>query len=95
MLQNKAKSSFLRADYAIQQRVTQENKLYDADFYDKKMKLLGVNANWFEKNQKFEVLKNKRINDGRIRTELTLTNQEVKYRKKQRLLELYHAEAYL
>lgn len=95
MLQNKTKTSMLRADYAIQQRVNQENKLYDADYYDKKMKLLGVNANWFEKNQKFEVLKNKKINDGRIRTELTLTNQEVKYRKRQRLLELYRLESYL
>ena len=56
------------------------------------MKLLGINANWFEKNKKFEVQKVKRINDKKIRNELTLTNSEIKLRRRERLHELYLKE---
>ena len=78
MIGDQSKPSCLRADYAIHQRINQDNQLYNADFYDKKMKLLGINANWFEKNKKFEVQKVKRINDKKIRNELTLTSSEIK-----------------
>jgi hypothetical protein len=56
------------------------------------MKYLGVNANWFENQQKYEVKKIKKLSDGRIMKELLLTNQEIKLRRKERLLELYTVE---
>ena len=92
MIGDQTKASCLRADYAIYQRINQDHQLYNADFYDKKMKLLGINANWFEKNKKFEVQKVKRINDKKIRNELTLTNSEIKLRRRERLHELYLKE---
>ena len=92
MIGDQSKPSCLRADYAIHQRINQDNQLYNADFYDKKMKLLGINANWFEKNKKFEVQKVKRINDKKIRNELTLTSWAIKLRRRQRLHELYLEE---
>lgn len=91
MLEDKAAQS-LKPDFAIQQRIQEEENLYNADFYDKKMKLLGINAGWFEKNKKYEVMKNKRIHDGKIRNELSLTNQEIKMRRRQKLRELYLQE---
>jgi hypothetical protein len=57
------------------------------------MKTLGVSADWFESQQKYEVKKNKKINDKIIMKELLLTNQEIKLRRKERLKELYAVEA--
>jgi hypothetical protein len=56
------------------------------------MKMLGVSATWFENQQKYEVKKTKKINDKLIMKELLLTNQEIKLRRKERLLELYSFE---
>ena len=83
------KASYLRPDYAIQQRAIVEEQLYNADFYDKKMKMLGISSAWFEKNKKLEVQKTKRINEKKIRNELILTNTEIKLRRQRRLRELY------
>ncbi len=57
------------------------------------MKYIGTNANWFENQQKYEVKKIKKMNDGRIRRELLLTNQEIKLRRRERLSELYTFES--
>jgi hypothetical protein len=57
------------------------------------MKYIGVNANWFENQQKYEVKKIKKTNDNRIRRELLLTNQEIKLRRRERLSELYIFES--
>ena len=57
------------------------------------MKFIGVNANWFESQQKFEVKKIKKINDDRIKKELLLTNSEIKLRRMHRLSSLYISES--
>ncbi len=57
------------------------------------MKNLGVNAGWFESQQKYEVKKTKKLNDKNLMRELMLTNSEIKLRRYQRLLELYMNEA--
>jgi hypothetical protein len=57
------------------------------------MKYIGVSANWFENQQKYEVKKIKNTNDNRIRRELLLTNQEIKLRRRERLSELYIFES--
>ena len=57
------------------------------------MKYLGVNADWFENQQKYEVKKNKKTNDKKIMNELQLTNQEIKMRRKILLSKLYTEEA--
>lgn len=90
--QSKTYNQCMRADYAINERIKEEEKLYNADFYDKKMKMLGINADWFEKNKKMEVAKTKKINDNTIRKELSFTSKEIKIRRRQRLHELYLAE---
>ena len=81
----------MRSDYSIQQRVIQDKKMLDAALYDQKMKNLGIYSGWFEKNQKYAVSNAKKMNDKRIRNELTLTNQEIKLRRV-RLYELYVVE---
>ena len=82
----------MRSDYSIQQRVIQDKKMLDAALYDQKMKNLGIYSGWFEKNQKYAVSNAKKMNDKRIRNELTLTNQEIKLRRRVRLKELYAIE---
>jgi len=56
------------------------------------MKSIGVNADWFESQQKYEVKKTKNVNDKTIMRELVLTNQEIKVKRYMRLLELYNEE---
>lgn len=92
MIAEKNAKSMKRPDFAIQQRIIDENNLYNAEFYDKKMKLLGINAGWFEKNKKFEVSKNKKIHEGKIRNELSLNNQAVKMVRREKLRQLYLQE---
>lgn len=63
-----------------------------ADAYDKKLKTIGSNAYWFENQQKFEVKKQKKINDLKINSELTLTHKDIKRHRFFQLKELYIAE---
>ena len=82
----------MRPDYLVQQREIQERKLAEATEYDQKMKLIGINANWSEKNQKFQVQNAKRRNEQRMRNEIENTYDEIKMRRKVRLQELYVIE---
>ncbi len=69
-----------------------DNKYKLAEEYDRKMKNIGKNADWFESQQKYEVKKTKKINEKTIMRELVLTNQEIKVKRYMRLLELYDEE---
>ena len=82
----------MRPDYLVQQREIQERKLAEATEYDQKMKLIGINANWSEKNQKFQVQNAKRRNEQRMRNEIENTYEEIKMRRRVRLRELYVLE---
>lgn len=82
----------MRPDYLVQQRELQERKLAEATEYDQKMKLIGINANWSEKNQKFQVQNAKRRNEQRMRNEIENTYEEIKMRRRVRLRELYIIE---
>ncbi len=82
----------MRPDYLVQQREIQERKLAEATEYDQKMKLIGINANWSEKNQKFQVQNAKRRNEQRMRSEIENTYEEIKMRRRVRLRELYIIE---
>ena len=82
----------MRPDYLVQQREIKEKKLAEATEYDQKMKLIGINANWSEKNQKFQVQNAKRRNEQRMRSEIENTYEEIKMRRKVRLQELYVLE---
>ena len=82
----------MRPDYLVQQREIQERKLAEATEYDQKMKLIGINANWSEKNQKFQVQNAKRRNEQRMRNEIENTKKKKKMRRRVRLRELYIIE---
>ena len=82
----------MRPDYLEKQREIQERKLAEATEYDQKMKLIGINANWSEKNQKFQVQNAKRRNEQRMRNEIENTYEEIKMRRRVRLRELYIIE---
>ena len=82
----------MRPDYLIQQREIAQKKLADATAYDQKLKLIGINANWSEKNQKFQVQNAKRRNEQRMRNEIENTYEEIKMRRRVRLRELYVLE---
>ena len=82
----------MRPDYLVQQREIQERKLAEATEYDQKMKLIGINANWSEKNQKFQVQNAKKRNEQRMRNEIENTYEEIKMRRRVRLRELYIIE---
>ena len=82
----------MRPDYLVQRREMEERKIADANEYDKKMKLIGVNTNWAEKNQKFHVQNAKIRNEQRMRNEIINTYEEIKLRRRVRLQELYSIE---
>ena len=82
----------MRPDYLVQQREVQQKKLAEATEYDQKMKIIGINASWSEKNQKFKVQNEKRRNEQRMRNEIENTYDEIKMRRKVRLQELYVIE---
>lgn len=56
------------------------------------MKSIGENASWFETQQKFEVKKQKRINDIIINKELLLTHKDIKRHRYFMLKDLYLRE---
>ena len=82
----------MRPDYLIQQREIQESKIADATEYDQKMKIIGINTTWSEKNQKFQVQNAKKRNEQRMRNEIENTYEEIKMRRRVRLRELYVLE---
>lgn len=73
----------------IKNRIKNEEKFKVSDMYDKKLKNIGVNAYWFESQQKFEVKKQKKINDINIRGELILTHKDIKKHRYFQLKDLY------
>ena len=82
----------MRPDYLIQQREIAQKKLADATAYDQRMKLIGINADWSEKNQKFQIQNAKKRNEQRMRSEIQNTYEEIKMRRRVRLQELYEIE---
>ena len=82
----------MRPDYLVQRREMEERKIANAAEYDKKMKLIGINTNWAEKNQKFHIQNAKIRNEQRMRNEISNTYEEIKLRRKVRLQELYRIE---
>ena len=82
----------MRPDYLIQQREIKERKIADATEYDQKMKIIGINTTWSEKNQKFQVQNAKKRNEQRMRNEIENTYEEIKMRRRVRLRELYVLE---
>ena len=82
----------MRPDYLIQQREMQQRKLAEATEYDQKMKSIGINTIWSEKNQKFQVQNAKKRNEQRMRSEIENTYEEIKMRRRVRLRELYAIE---
>ena len=82
----------MRPDYLVQRREMEERKIANAAEYDKKMKLIGINTNWAEKNQKFHIQNAKIRNERRMRNEITNTYEEIKMRRRVRLRELYCIE---
>lgn len=53
------------------------------------MKYIGSNADWFEKQQKYEVKKQKIMDDGIINKELNLTHKDIKQHRFYQLKSLY------
>ena len=82
----------MRPDYLVQRREMEERKIANAAEYDKKMKLIGINTNWAEKNQKFHIQNAKIRNEQRMRNEISNTYEEIKMRRRVRLQELYCLE---
>ena len=82
----------MRPDYLVQRREMEERKIANAAEYDKKMKLIGINTNWAEKNQKFHIQNAKIRNEQRMRNEISNTYEEIKLRRRVRLQELYRIE---
>ncbi len=82
----------MRPDYLIQQREIAQKKLADATAYDQKLRLIGINADWSEKNQKFQIQNAKKRNEQRMRSEIQNTYEEIKMRRRVRLQELYEIE---
>ena len=82
----------MRPDYLIQQREIAQKKLADATEYDQKLKLIGINTDWSEKNQKFHIQNAKIRNEQRMRNEIKNTYEEIKMRRRVRLRELYCIE---
>ena len=82
----------MRPDYLVQRREMEERKIANAAEYDKKMKLIGINTNWAEKNQKFHIQNAKIRNEQRMRNEIINTYEEIKMRRRVRLQELYSIE---
>lgn len=82
----------LNPEIFIQTRIKNEEKFKVADSYDKKMKMIGSNAYWFENQQKFEVKKQKKINDNMVFGELGLTNKDIKKHRYFQLKDLYLTE---
>jgi hypothetical protein len=56
------------------------------------LKSIGNSTHWFENRQKLEIKNNKIRSDKNIMKEWVSTTQEIKLRRKQRLLELYLIE---
>jgi hypothetical protein len=83
----------LGPEYLIQNRIQQQEKLKIMEDYDRKLKTIGVNTNWFESQQKYEVKKQKRTNDDKIMSELLLTTKEIKVRRHHKLMQLYLYES--
>ncbi len=83
----------LRPEYLIQNRIQQQEKFKHMEDQDRKLKTIGVNTGWFESQQKYEVKKQKRINDDKIMSELLLTTREIKLRRHHKLQELYLIES--
>ena len=82
----------MRPDYLILQREKEQQKLANALEYTQKMKTIGINASWNEKNQKFQVQNEKKRNEQRMRSENENTYEEIKLRRRVRLRELYKLE---
>ena len=82
----------MRPDYLVQRREMEKRKIANAAEYDKKMKLIGINTNWAEKNQKFHIQNAKIRNEQRMRNEISNTYEEIKLRRRVRLQELYRIE---
>ena len=82
----------MRPDYLVQKKEVEERKIADAVEYDNKMKLLGINTDWAEKNQKFHIQNAKIRNEQRMRNEIINTYEEIKMRRRVRLQELYCIE---
>ena len=82
----------MRPDYLVQKREMEERKIADATQYDQKMKLIGINTDWAEKNQKFHIQNAKIRNEQRMRNEIINTYEEIKLRRRVRLQELYSIE---
>ena len=82
----------MRPDYLVQRREKEERKISDALEYDNKMKLIGINTDWAEKNQKFHIQNAKIRNEQRMRNEISNTYEEIKMRRRVRLQELYCLE---
>ena len=82
----------MRPDYLVLKRNMEDRKIADAAEYDKKMKLIGINTDWAEKNQKFHIQNAKIRNEQRMRNEIKNTYEEIKMRRRVRLRELYCIE---
>ena len=82
----------MRPDYLVQKKELEERKIADAAEYDKKLKLIGINTIWAEKNQKFHIQNAKIRNEQRMRNEIINTYEEIKMRRRVRLQELYSIE---
>ena len=82
----------MRPDYLVQQREMRQKKISDAIEYTQKLKLIGINATWSEKIQKFQVQNEKKRNEQRMRSENENTYEEIKLRRRVRLKELYAIE---
>ena len=92
MYSDKPLKEKINPEIFILSRIKNEEKFKVADSYDKKMRTIGTNAEWFETQQKFEVKKQKRINDNSINTELGLTHRDIKKHRFFQLKDLYLTE---
>ena len=89
MYTDKKSKTKLNPEIFINNRIKTEEKFKIAESYDKKMRDIGLNAYWFETQQKFEVKKQKKINDSNINGELTLTHKDIKKHRYFQLKDLY------
>jgi hypothetical protein len=80
-------------DWCIQTRIRQDVRYADAESYARKMQDIAKTSTWHERQQKFEVARNRTRAENDSLNELTVANRELKERRRHRLRELLLAEA--
>ena len=80
-------------DYLIKKRVEVDNKYAIAEHHAIDVARVQVATSWFEGKLKYDFNEAAKRNDGFIKEEIEAANLELKTRRRERLKNLYYAEA--